>query len=344
MRNENEELNWGTKMRNQNEEQKVRNKNEQQNWGTKMRNKIEEQKLLGTPWHQVVRIHQFLFNWFLFNWFLFCFLFPYDLFALTLGWSPPPDIRGVLTNFYSTLFFSDFYSTFYSADFYSTFYSTMTFLHLNLDGPCNLMSKTLTNFYSAGFYSAFCSAVTLLHFHLDHPHRKMRNKNEEQKFVGIPRHQVVGIHQFLLHWFLLHWILFCFLFCYDLFALTLCWSPPPDIKGVLNNFYSTDFYSTDFYFTFCSTFYSTSDSTFYSTFYSSFYSAFYFAMTFLHLHLVGPYHLILVGSSKIFIPLFFCWFLFHFLFCWFLFCFLFHYDLFALKLGWSLQPNVRDPH
>ena len=63
----------------------------------------------------------------------------------------------------------------------------MTFLHLNLDGLCNLMSETLTNFYSAnfdsiGFYSAFYSAMTLLHLHLDRSHRKMRNKNDEQNW------------------------------------------------------------------------------------------------------------------------------------------------------------------
>ena len=115
------------------------NKIEEKNWGTKMRNKIEEQKHLGTPQHQVVRIHQFLFNWFLFNWFLFCFsfhydlfvgiprhqvvgihqfllhwfllcwflfcfLFCYDLFALTLCWSPPLDITGSSTIFIPLIF------------------------------------------------------------------------------------------------------------------------------------------------------------------------------------------------------------------------------------------------
>ena len=146
--------------------------------------------------------------------FLFHFLFCYDIFVLTLCWSPPPDITGVLNNFYST----DFYSTFYCVGFYSAFYSAMTFLHLHLDGPHHLMSETptnfySTNFYSAGFYSTFYSTVTFFHLNLDGPHQKMRNKSEEQKWGTKVRNKSL-------------------------------WGPPDTRWWRSSNVYSADFYST----------------------------------------------------------------------------------------------------
>ena len=240
--------------------------------------------------------YQFLFCQFLFHWFLFHFLFCCDLFALTLGGSPLHDTKGSPQIFLPPIFIPLILFCFlFCCDLFA--------LTLGESPPPDAQGSS-----QIFILPVYILLIFILFFIPLWPFCTDTWRVPTTWCPRVPTNFYSTVTFLYLHLESLHHLmskgphhfLFHFLFSCDLFVLTLGWSPPPNVWE------SSPIFILPFILRI-----------FYSTFYST--------VTFLHLHLDGPYHLMSKDLHQFLFCLVFCWFLFHFLF---------HCDLFGLEVSW----------